>query len=107
MFNVGDIIVAKRQLAGCSYNYVFAKVVKVLQTNRFRIRLLPVIRGESRTEKLPNGSPFCIYTPVKPDTTSQLDTSFIISSDGYRADYGWFLLYTEDMNLEDYVDCGD
>lgn len=39
-FQVGDIVCAKAQFAGCSYSYRFGKVIKVTPTGRLRVKAL-------------------------------------------------------------------
>lgn len=104
---VGDLVYARVQYAGCSYHYTFGRCAKITPTKKYRIEILPSkIAGEKREEK------WYTWQPVEPDTVGKPVKTILVREDGYKNHSGtwsglWFEKYTKDLKLENYSDGGD
>lgn len=108
-FNVGDILYAKVQYAGCSYHYQFVKVIRKTKTGRYRVATISHKKNGKET-----GDLYHRYTPVVPDESisDETGTTFLIMPNGYKKNSDtwtglWFKKYDDSLNLSTYWDRGD
>ena len=113
MFCVGDIIYTKKQYVGCSYYYDFAIVEKITPTGRFRIRPIEKESGERIEMRLPSGAIFAIQQTVKPLPNLKYGYFYLLNKKGERRGkdtptWGcYYEKYNDELDLKDYIDCGD
>lgn len=70
LFNIGDIVAARIQWAGCSYHTIFGRVCKITNTGRYTVQLIGDVEDKDHkesTKRTPGVLQPIIDVVVRPD----------------------------------------